>query len=338
MDAEPGLPAAVAERVEAAAAIAAKAREAGGSIVVTGCGTSEHAAEGSAALLSPIGAVARQALDAAAAPQTNGLCIGISHEGGTPATVAALAAARHAGVTTALVTAAPDRPAAEEADLVLDTPLVDRSWCHTVGYASPLLAGGLIAATLNGETLDSAPLERLLAELRHRPLDASPLAGAERLVAAGAGADAITARELALKVAEGARLPTTALALENVLHGHLVGHDDRTAFVVVVTDPASPAARRAAQVVEAVRRIGSPTAALVAPGISTGADVELAVDPVAGFPLLGRLIGGAMALQRLTVALVHIRGVNPDLLRREEAAYRESAAGAEAAAQTAFRA
>ena len=91
--------------------------------------------------------------------------------------------------------------------------------------------------------------------------------------------------------------------------------------------------------VGAARRIGASTAAIVAPGIATGADVELAVEPAStGSRLLGRLLGGAMALQRLTVALVHLRGVNPDLLRREEAPYREAAAGAEAAAQAAFRA
>ncbi len=31
---------------------------------------------------------------------------------------------------------------------MLVTPLVDRSWCHTVGYVSPLLAGAAIAAGL----------------------------------------------------------------------------------------------------------------------------------------------------------------------------------------------
>jgi len=45
--------------------------------------------------------------------------------------------------------------------------------------------------------------------------------------------------------------------------------------------------------------------------------------------LLGRLLGGAIALQRLTLALVAARGVNPDLIRREEGPYRAAAAAAE---------
>ena len=39
---------------------------------------------------------------------------------------------------------------------------------------------------------------------------------------------------------------------------------------------------------------------------------------------LARLLGGAAALQTLTLALVRARGVNPDLIRREEEAYRRA--------------
>ena len=46
-------------------------------------------------------------------------------------------------------------------------------------------------------------------------------------------------------------------------------------------------------------------------------------DPL---PPLPPLLGGAAALQRLTLALVAVAGVNPDLIRGEEAPYREAAA------------
>jgi hypothetical protein len=36
-------------------------------------------------------------------------------------------------------------------------------------------------------------------------------------------------------------------------------------------------------------------------------------------------VSGAIALQLLTLALVHERGTNPDLIRREEPAYRAAA-------------
>ena len=45
------------------------------------------------------------------------------------------------------------------------------------------------------------------------------------MICAGVGIDLITARELALKLAEGARIPTAALQLETLLHGNLAGED-----------------------------------------------------------------------------------------------------------------
>src|SRR5207249_199808 len=79
-----------------------------------------------------------------------GLCVAVSHEGETAATIAALAAARRQGASTALVTARSSSRGARQADVVVDTPVMDRSWCHTVGYIAPVLAGGLIAAELAG--------------------------------------------------------------------------------------------------------------------------------------------------------------------------------------------
>ena len=41
------------------------------------------------------------------------------------------------------------------------------------------------------------------------------------------------------------------------------------------------------------------------------------------------LLTGAVSLQLLTLSLAHLVGVNPDLIRREQAPYREAAAVAE---------
>src|SRR5438093_240810 len=62
-------------------------------VITTGCGTSEHAAMAGALLL---GSRARDAFEAALDPQDGGILIGVSHEGGTAATLAALAAAQDA--------------------------------------------------------------------------------------------------------------------------------------------------------------------------------------------------------------------------------------------------
>jgi hypothetical protein len=55
------------------------------------------------------------------------------------------------------------------------------------------------------------------------------------------------------------------------------------------------------------------------------------VVPHAALPeLVTSLLGGAVALQLLTIGLVYARKTNPDLLRREQAPYREAVAAGRA--------
>ena len=79
------------------------------------------------------------------------MLIGVSHEAGTEATLAALRAAEGRGARTVLITALPER--APDGPLVVPTPLRDRSWCHTVGYFSPLLALHAIAGGADAEAV-----------------------------------------------------------------------------------------------------------------------------------------------------------------------------------------
>jgi glutamine---fructose-6-phosphate transaminase (isomerizing) len=292
---------------EGSGEVAGAIGDGGGPVVVVGCGTSEHGAMAIAAQLD--GAVARQSLDAAESPQRGGVCIGISHDGGTRATLLALEAAAAGGATTVLVTA---RPGAA-ADHVLVTPVHDDSWCHTVAYVSSILVGAALARELGRPGVDGAGAEALLSDALAAPVDAAPLVGASRVVCAGFGLDLVTARELALKLAEGARVPTTALQLETLLHGHLAGEDARTAAVLVRTGAGEGRiSRRAALASAALAEIGMPV-------------VEISGSAGDGLdPSLARLLHGAAALQRLTLALAASRGVNPDLIRREEEPYRRA--------------
>jgi glucosamine--fructose-6-phosphate aminotransferase (isomerizing) len=298
---------------EAVADLAAAIRS-GGPVTVVGCGTSEHGAMAIAALVDealgggwPPAAVARQSLDAAERPQRGGVCIGISHDGGTRATTLALEAAAAAGATTALVT---NRPGAIDVQQVIVTPKHDDSWCHTVAYTSSILVGALLARELGGEGIDAGRAESLLTD--GAPA-AEAITGAERVLCAGFGIDFITARELALKLAEGARVPSTAYQLETLLHGHLAGEDASTALVLVGSDRV---ARRAAMAAAAAEAIGMPVLTLQANGVEGSA---------------ARLLAGAAALQRVTLAVAAHRGVNPDLIRREEEPYRRAGEAAEGA-------
>jgi fructoselysine-6-P-deglycase FrlB-like protein len=286
-------------------------------VTVVGCGTSEHGAMAVAQLLAtavgggwPAPVVARQSLDAAEAAQRGGVCIAISHDGGTRATTLALEAAAAAGARTALVTARPGGTAAAPAELVLVTPVHDDSWCHTVAYTSAIAVGAALARELGLDTLDGAAAESTLRAALDTGSEAPVLAGSERILCAGAGLDLIAARELALKLAEGARLQTAALHLETLLHGHLAGEDAGTALVLVDTGVDSPRiSLRTDLAAAAVEPIGMPVHRLAAPA---------SADPLA------RLLAGAAALQTLTLELVRARRLNPDLIRREEEPYRRA--------------
>jgi len=314
-------------------------------IVVTGCGTSENAAMAVADLIAQAldGGAGRnpmvrseQALEASLQPWRGTACIGISHEASTRATILAMEAARAGGGRTALITARPRGLAADAADCVFTTPLVDRSWCHTVGYFSPLLAGAAIAAALSRSSLDPNGLERALGEVLGLAAEADRLAqalfGAQSILTAGSGPDRSLARELALKITEGARVPAHMLDLETALHGHLTACDQRTGLVIVATGDEERAVTRAAMLARAARGIGLRVGAIVSETAGAALD-EATTDagrlvlPASLRPhgLIGRLSGAALALQRLTLSLVHLAGVNPDLIRTDEAGYREAA-------------
>lgn len=341
-------PLAAVEGAEAAAAQILEAVDAGRPVVVTGCGTSEHAAQAVAAQLEealeavgrPAGRVrARQAFDAAHDPQRGGVCLAVSHEAATAATAEAIGAAKAGGARTVLVTACPDAPGAQGLDLVLATPLRDRSWCHTVGYLSPIVVGGAVAAALRRRDVDAGALEAHLHEadsLRIAALEiARRLEGARHLIAIGSGVDEITARELTLKVEEGVHLPSATRHLETFLHGHLPACDDATALVAHVLDGRARRDRavRTRAALAAAARVGVHSALVATADVHALIPDALvpagrAVVPAAPrLPSsLAALTAGALALQHLTLALALAAGTNPDLIRREEAPYREAAA------------
>ena len=87
--------------------------------------------------------------------------------------------------------------------------------------------------------------------------------------------------------------------------------------------------RRLTLVAQAAEAIGIPTV-VIAPARALAAlpaSVHaVATEPVMGpRPLLLALLQSTVALQLLTLGLVELAGTNPDLIRREEAVYREAA-------------
>ena len=335
-----------------AAAIAEAAR-AGAPIVVTGCGTSEHAALGVAEILREAGrvaglpgpgAVATQAFELSLDPPSTGLVIGVSHEGGTAATIAAMAAARGAGARTALLTVSSRSPGAAEADpaLVIETDELDQSWCHTVGYVSPMLAGAAVAAHLSGRPLDGAAVADLLAAGTRDEAGADRIAGhladVVHLLVVASGTDRTAGRELVLKVEEASWLPSAFRDLETFLHGHLpaTGHD--TGLIVILTERERRGWRlvRMQQALAAARVVGVRSAAILSesldreldPGLTPAGRVLVPDAPDLPAPIAS-LFGSATPLQLVTERLARARGTNPDPIRRDDPTYLAAADAAE---------
>jgi fructoselysine-6-P-deglycase FrlB-like protein len=318
-------------------------------VTVCGCGTSEHAAQGIAAVLSAAVAPdqtalvrARPAFSAALDPMP-GVCLAVSHDGETRAATLALLAARAAGAETIAITHRRDASVARAAECVLVTPRHDDSWCHTVAYTSALTVGAALASNHGHVRAEPAAARELLeraTSLTETEQIAARLADRRVVLCAGAGVDRTTARERALKIAEGARLPTLALELETVLHGQLAGHEPSDALILVaITDRSERdrLARRAAHVARAAAAIGLPVAGLFSDAYSemvaeltpAGRLVIPLPNPGTLDPTLAGLLAGAAALQTLTLELAHARHANPDLIRREQPPYRHAAQQAE---------
>jgi fructoselysine-6-P-deglycase FrlB-like protein len=321
-------------------------------VVVTGCGTSEHGAIGVAEILRdalrrrgvarPSAVLAAQALEAALDPEPGGLIVGVSHEGGTTATNRALTAARAAGARVAIITVTARSPGGRAAEFVVETGEMDESWCHTIGYLSPLLAGSAVAAHVTGEAIDPDAAARLLAaggsDAATAETIAARLAARSHLVVIASGADRTAGRELVLKIEEAAWVPSAYRDLETFLHGHLPATGESTGLVLVLADRGARADRvtRARGALVAARGVGIEAAAILAADASAAIPAELTpagrlvVPEAPDLPApIAALLGSATALQLLTERIARARGTNPDAIRRDDPRYAAAADAAE---------
>ena len=258
---------------------------AGARVVHTGCGTSFHAAQ--------TGGRAVQALDAAVDSPLADVLVCVSHEGETELTLHA--AERFEGAVW-LVTGAAESPLAKVADeVIVCTPSIETSWCHTASYTCGVTA---IQQLHGADTASFA--DEVEAALRHS-VSAPPQ---EKIIVVGSGLDWPTAQEAALKLREGAQVDAVAYHTEQILHGYLAPVDESyTAYVLL--GETGVRRERAEEAVKTLEAIGCSTTRL--PG--------------------GRPVADIVFFHLLTLSLAEARGVDPDSIGRAEGTALGAAAG-----------
>ena len=249
----------------------------GARVLFTGCGTSFHAA------LACGQAVQALELVIGNAPEADVL-VAISHEGGTALT---LEAVKDFAGETWLITGRDESALAAEVDhVVVVTPEIEESYCHTASYTCAVAAG----RALQGEDVDGLA-NQVFRELAAEPLGVSDHA---RFLVAGAGQDFATAREAVLKLREGAHVAAEAHETEQLLHGHLAAIDPSVRCFVLEGE--GRAAERAVDTMRALGELGCD--ALLVPTTHPVVDI--------------------VRFQLLTCDLADARGIDPDLIRWDE--------------------
>jgi glutamine---fructose-6-phosphate transaminase (isomerizing) len=257
----------------------------GARAVYTGCGTSYHAAQ--------TGGWAMQALEAVLDPPEADVLVCISHEGGTELTLEAARAFRGA---VWLITAKPDSPLGQlAAEVIVATPEVERSWCHTVSYTCAVAAIDAIRGRDIGQLPDAVA----------EALQQNVPAGADvPVIVTGAGRDWPTAQEAVLKLREGAAIVADAYETEQLLHGYLAALQPGTRAYVLEGE--GRAAERAHELARVLRAL----------------DAEVTVLPTR-HPVVD-----IVYFHLLTLAEAEARGLDPDSIGRDAGTKLARAVGA----------
>ena len=339
---QPALIAEVLERLATTADAAADALAPARRVFLAGTGTSSHAAVVGEHLLRSVGvdAYATTSFDFATYPRrmdTGDALITISHRGSKQYGARAIDQARAAGMRVVGLTGRDS--AMDGADVILATAPQETSSTHTASYIGSLTALAMIAVALGerrGADVDAlhqathalpATVAALLArEDEVRPA-AAVLASVGRMTLFGAGPNAVTAREGALKVKESSYLTAEGFELETALHGALPAVQAGDLGVVVAAY--GPALERTAALVVALRPIGArllvvcdERAAARLREASGDAQVDLISFPATPEPLSP--LPATIPLQLLAAFTADLRGTNADSFRADDPRYKRS--------------
>jgi glucosamine--fructose-6-phosphate aminotransferase (isomerizing) len=301
-------------------------------VLLTGVGTSWHAAlvgELLFARLGELGLKARafHAFELASYwPEAAGRAgvVVLSHGGTRRYSREALKRVKAGGGTGVVITGkGPEAP--EEADWTLRTVEQESSGAHTVSYTAALALLAKLACAAGGKaeiarSIDGIPdmLAFLLGQESWE--DMAARYGQKRCYwFVGGGPNTATAWEAALKMSEASHAPAVGFNCEQFLHGAWAAleRDD----VVFVIAPPGPSHERCLAAARVAREVEAPVVALAR---EDDREIAALASETIALPEVDELLSPILTIVPLQLFIYHTavhRGVNPDLTRSDDPAY-----------------
>ena len=301
-------------------------------VLLSGIGTSWHAALVGELLLARAGrlgyrARAFQSFELVAywppADARTGVIV-VSHRGSPRYSREALEQAKRSGGVGIAVTGKGSEGLGL-ADFTLRTVGQEPSHAHTVSYTAALALLARLAAEVGGDAafrhaLDGLPDHQalLLGQESWEDL-ARRFAGRRRYYFVGGGPNTATALEGALKMSEANYAAAFGFNCEQFLHGAWAAMTAEDLLVLVA--PGGPSRARCLDAARAAREVGTPVLAVVEEGDSELAALAVETIEIPAVPELLSPILAVVPLQLLTYHLAVQAGTNPDTMRADEPAY-----------------
>jgi glucosamine--fructose-6-phosphate aminotransferase (isomerizing) len=318
-----------------------------GRIFLSGIGTSFHAAVVGEYLLRYAGADAWavRSFEFVHYPRPlradDGVIV-VSHRGSKLQGNLALQRALESGVLTMGITGLNSKM--QGADIIIHTVEQDPSSTHSISYVGALTRLGQIAArlaALNGHSQEAHKLEQGLTQLpalmedalsrEHevREVAGEAVAHARRLYYIGAGPNAVTATEGALKAKEASYVTAEGFELEQGLHGPQVAFEREDVLIPISVRGAAQS--RMADFLLALGEIGSRVWLVgEAPTAETAELFKLegwkqfSLGNYADLPEELTPLLAALPMQLLSEFLAAARGTNADSFRADQEAYKQA--------------